>query len=371
MSSIKKILFGFTPHTPEGCSSITTIEQDLFGIPYIAAKEMGYQCDITDELKDFGYCSVKQVEESYLNPNEKYPDYDMVFAPTNIAMSFYKKYNNVIPFFVLKGYFPNTLFLSGGFSNSNIFTNHMPKFLSSLDEGYEFIEKWVHKSSEKLSNKRKQNYSAFERHINLGNSDTDKPFVFIPMQYSDDITIRCSNFDYLNHIISVAKLCKKYDMNLVIKLHPDAYEVKYGERDKVDKTIERCSSMCNVIIDFGDIRELLKKAVVTFVASNESIIMDACVVKANIIACAPHMFMRTDAVLQDKNEARVFEKFTNNKIKCNYKSQNKLLWWSRNWLLFDKDECTYNSRIYIDRMMTIFRWIENKYDMSFLFGVGY
>ena len=271
---------------------------------------------------------------------------------------------------VLKGYFPKTLMLSPGFSHDNIYTEHLPKFMNTLGSGYEYILRWMEDSSHLFQSKRPQDNKIFEHHMNLSNCDMDKPFIFVPMQYSEDITIRCSKFDYLEHILSVAKLCKHLDVNMVIKFHPRAYEHNLGEKQRVDDVVSKCISICNVIVDFGDIRQLMKKSLITVVASSESVIMDACAAGVNIISCAPHMFMDTQVSIYDKDLFAAYQKSRSSKL--NREEQAKLLWWTMNCFLLSKDICTYNPRFYIDRMISLFMWIDKgRPHIDFLFGLSY
>ncbi len=360
----KNILFIFTP-----LINAKHITESFLGIPYAAAQEVGHSCTVlphkdivslinNEDIYDYNMCFGNHLYTRTKLREEA----DIIFSDgsglnwPDGENNLHKVPDNVLPVCVFRGYIRDTLFFCYGLGKNNVYTSVLPSILTNLEQRHEVIVEWLSKA-ENLLTKREQ--FGHENSMNVSKVNSSYPKVFLPMQFSNDMTLRACNFDYHKFAINVATECAKYDLSMTIKMHPHAYENQPGEKDRINHIIKDCAKICGVTISFGEIRQIMKQSLFTVVANSESLSTDAFISGSDIVSCSPNIFMETDAVIYEEDLSKSFKDIMVEHRKCNTRSQQMLIWWISNYLLFHKNDLLYNTRSCVDRLIGFFVWLGN------------
>lgn len=327
MSSIENMIVTWNP-----VKNVTRVEHSFAGIMYYAAKELGIKCKV-----------VSREEVLFVDLSEfqllitDVPTIDKLL-PKNI------KY--LVP---MLAYLKNSMYFHPGFGSKNLYIDFAPTVMNALSDFDQTILEWFMQSTDKLQTKRMQ------PEANIPKSD----YVLLPMQYSQDVSIRHNDNDasYHNFVIEVASFCGEQNLTLVIKHHPDAYNHRKGESIWANNVVRECTQMCNVVVEDGNIRELIEHALVTANFCNEPTIIDAAVIGANIATSGFHGFCKTKAVVHDQSIKNALCRVVNSNKKCDRLEQLRLLWWVSEWIVYRKYDLVYSTRTCIDRAKSYLSWI--------------
>lgn len=158
-------------------------------------------------------------------------------------------------------------------------------------------------------------------------------YVFIPLQKSIDISFNYSKFGMFEFVDKVVNYCKKYDIPVIMKIHPSVSPRQVGmamncyERNK--KMYDKC-----YVVD-SSIYDLINHARFT-VCLNSGTLIDNFVIQSPVLCCANCMFSKVKCMVFSED----IEKGLETMIKRDYdfelmkENQLKILWWLKNHLLF-------------------------------------
>lgn len=141
------------------------------------------------------------------------------------------------------------------------------------------------------------------------NLKTPKNFVFLPMQYSKDFSIKkhCS-ISYDAFVTRVAKFCSSNNLSLVIKHHPDiqfnkpknvANNWRLKEIHNMNVLIKKCQNMgCKISVMNGSVHDFLQRC--RFMAGMNTLChVDAMINGCISFHCGSSAFMNSGAVIHN------------------------------------------------------------------------
>lgn len=233
---------------------------------------------------------------------------------SKVSHKFIKSLNT--PSIILyKGILPDTWLADVGLLGESVLTKMLPGSLENhMDKG---CQKWAKEYASAIVSSNKSKREQPSSRPNL----PDK-FIFLPMQYTDDISIKnhCS-VPYSVFFKKVSLFCASKNISLVVKHHPDivvkknrriskqARQWRNAELKKVGGLIERCRAKhgSNIIVADGSIHWLCQKCI--FMAGmNTAAHIDAIMNQCISFHTGKSAFMNSNAVVHDEDIDRGLNK---------------------------------------------------------------
>ncbi len=227
---------------------------------------------------------------------------------SKISQGFVKSFK--VPTILLyKGILPETWLIDIGLLGDSMLMEVFPGALDNFlnDKCRAWSEKYANFIVKKNKSKRSQSSS----HPKL-----PKEFVFLPMQYTEDVSIkRYCSVAYHVFFEEVAQFCVRENFPLVVKHHPDIVnnpkKMKWRniEIKKVNELIHRCRKKmgCNIIVADGSIHWFCKNC--TFMAGmNTAAHIDAIMNQCISFHTGQSVFMNSKAVVHDEDIKRGLKK---------------------------------------------------------------
>jgi len=215
----------------------------------------------------------------------------------------WNKYTKVPKVILFKGLLPNTWMLDKGLLSHSVLVDLFPGVLSNCFDGQ--CQEWASNYRDnivKCNISRRQQPDKTEMNL-------PKDFVFLPMQYSKDFSIKAHcPYSYEYFMEKVAKFCSRNNLELVVKHHPDILnnpkkrEWRTKEFNYVNSLLKKFKKKLKsrITVQGGSIHDLLCKCKF-MVGMNTMTHMDA-IINGNIsFHCGTSPFMNSGAVVHDND----------------------------------------------------------------------
>lgn len=210
------------------------------------------------------------------------------------------------------------------------------KYIESLDKickiNYKDPKEYINDILINNYSKRPQNNDLSDIPINIyGN------FIFIPTQYHKDKSFHKKKIGMIEGIKETVLLCKKYELPLVIKIHPNL-DNKHLEYQKTEIENLRNTIYNKIYLSKMSINKLIQNSYFT-VLMNGASIMDNFINHSLVISILPTMYSYTDAVIYKEDLEESFNIILNKNYNLEniIRKQDQIIsWYLQNNLFLNK-----------------------------------
>jgi len=213
---------------------------------------------------------------------------------------------NIQVLHVQDGFLPgSTIYDIHGLWGDSCLIDTMPDVISKYtDKKY---QTWAEKYSRYLvsNNSSRRLQPPIEKH-----SEIDKPFIFLPMQFMRDASIKLfGGMSYEDFAQKIASFCENNDLILAVKKHPHAY---YREIDRVEslfKNLRQTYGETFMEVD-GSIHWFCQNCIY-MVSMTSASVVDGFVNECLSFECGQTIFTNSGAIVHDNNIHRGMQKCLN------------------------------------------------------------